>query len=308
LNWTVFFLLPLIAGSPGWCEVRFTYTEAKGLGPEAGVMRRDPSDILRVGDRHYLWYTKGEVHHGYDATVWFATSKDGRTWVEQGEALARGPKGGWDEQSVFTPNILRAEDRYWLYYTGVPKPFSNKGEDITKTAIGVAVSSSPDGPWKKLKSNPVLLPSEDPNEFDSLRVDDACLVVRENEIRLYYKGRQWDNTPRNTKMGVAIASIPEGPYRKHPENPVISGGHEVTVWTSEGGVTAMITHVGPNEIRNTLQHAADGIHFSKVEDLSGSIPHGPGVIRSGSPPEWGVHIGRREGFLPFLERFDLVRE
>jgi len=82
------------------------YSPATRLGPEKGVMRRDPSDIIKVGDLYYLWYTKGAVPHGYDATVWYAISPDGFTWTEKGEALPRGPQGAWDAQSVFTPNIL----------------------------------------------------------------------------------------------------------------------------------------------------------------------------------------------------------
>ena len=49
------------------------YSPAKGLGPEPGVMRRDPSDIIKVGDLYYVWYTKSHVAHGYDAKVWYAT-------------------------------------------------------------------------------------------------------------------------------------------------------------------------------------------------------------------------------------------
>lgn len=289
---------------------KIRFSPAIGIGPEKGIMRRDPSDIIRVGDLYYVWYTKGRVAHGYDATVWYATSPNGHKWTERGEALARGPKGSWDEQSVFTPNILVAEGKYWLFYTAVPKPFFNRGNKVTKTAIGVAVASSPNGPWQKLKTNPILKPSDDPNEFDSMRVDDACLIVREGRYWLYYKGRQWDNTPGNTKMGVAIADKPDGPYVKHERNPVVPGGHEVLVWPLGTGVMAMI-NIGLAGIRRTLQYAPDGLAFSKYRDLP-TVPNGPGAYRpeafadsgTGEMIEWGVHIGHKKGFLPFIERFD----
>ncbi|KPK41172.1 MAG: xylosidase, partial [Planctomycetes bacterium SM23_25] len=220
---------------------RIRYSPAHGIGLQQGVMRRDPSDIIQVGDLCYVWYTKGNVAHGYDATVWYATSPDGHTWTERGEALPRGPQGAWDDQSVFTPNILVATGKYWLFYTGVPKPFNNQGNQVTKSAIGVAVSDSPDGPWKKLAANPVLRCSNDPKDFDSMRVDDSCLIVRNGKYWLYYKGRQWDNTPANTKMGVAVAETPEGPYVKSTGNPVIAGGHEVLVWPLGTGVVALIS-------------------------------------------------------------------
>jgi len=298
------------------------YSPAIGLGPEKGVMRRDPSDIIRTREirydgnlvdirtTYYVWYTKSHVSHGYDATVWYATSTDGHTWVEKGEALPRGPEGSWDAQSVFTPNILVANKKYWLFYTAVPKPFNNKGNKVTKSAIGIAVADSPDGPWKKLAANPVLRCSEDPNHFDSMRVDDACLIVREGKYWLYYKGRQWNNTPANTKMGVAIAEKPEGPYRKYSRQPIIRGGHEVLVWPFGTGVVAML-NIGPEGIRRTLQYAPDGLNFSKMQDLK-AVPRAPGAYRpeaftesgKGRMIEWGIHIGYKKGYLPFLERFD----
>jgi len=273
-------------------------------------MRRDPSDIVKIKGLYYVWYTKGKVTDGYDATVWYATSPDGHAWTEKAEAVARGPEGSWDAQSVFTPNILVTKGQYWLFFTAVPKPFSNAGNKVTKSAIGIAVSDSPNGPWKKLESNPILKTSDDPRAFDSMRVDDACLVVRDGKYWLYYKGRQWDNTPANTQMGVAIAANPSGPYLKHPGNPIIAGGHEVMAWPLGDGVAALV-NIGPEGIGRTLQYAPDGLTFSRMQDLT-QIPRAAGAYRpeaftdssKGTMPKWGIQIGIQKGFLPFLERFD----
>lgn len=292
-------------------ELSYEKSPAMNLGLQKGVMRRDPSDIIRVNELYYVWYTKGAQYSGYDATIWYATSSDGHTWTEMGEALARGPKSTWDEQSVFTPNILMAEEKFWLFYTAVPKPFINSGPQITKTAIGIAVSKSPHGPWKKLKTNPILKASADPKDFDSMRVDDACLIVRGGKYWMYYKGRQWNNTPANTKMGVAIADKPEGPYVKHNTNPLTGGGHEVIVWPYGKGVVALIGHNGPKGVRETIQYAEDGIAFTKMSDLK-HIAWAAGTYRPeaysdnnrGKMIEWGLQIGTKKGYMPFLERFD----
>lgn len=92
--------------------VTVTRSDAKGIGVENGVMRRDPSDIIKVGDFYYVWYSKGTIAPGYDATIWYATSPDGCTWTEKGMALAKGTPGDWDGASVFTSNILVAEERF----------------------------------------------------------------------------------------------------------------------------------------------------------------------------------------------------
>lgn len=102
--------------------VTVTRSDAKGIGAENGVMRRDPSDIIKVGNFYYVWYSKGAIFSGYDATIWYATSTDGHEWSEKGMALAKGEPGNWDAASVFTPNILVAEGKYWLFYTAISKP------------------------------------------------------------------------------------------------------------------------------------------------------------------------------------------
>ena len=239
---------------------------------------------------------------GYDATVWHATSGDGFHWEERGEALPRGAAGEWDEQSVFTPNILVTEDRYYLFYTSVEMPYS---EDAL-TAIGVAFAESPNGPWTKCAGNPVLRTGPDP-AWDSHRVDDACLVVRDGRFWLYYKGRQKGLSPRETRMGLAVAEQPLGPYKKVKENPLIEGGHEVCVWRQGTGVAALIQPNGPEG--GTLQYSEDGIHFRRCAAVR--PPQAPGPYRPdfledeqpGAGIEWGLHINLRSGQLPFLERF-----
>jgi len=315
--WGIFCTLNLAAATvtmPQYVEAGFETSAVMGIGMETGVCRRDPSDIIKVGDLYYVWYTRHTNPtdpSGYDATVWYAVSKDGHKWTEKGEAIARGGKDTWDEHSVFTPNIMQAEGKYWLFYTAVPEPFINKITP-TKTALGMAVADSPDGPWKKLDTNPVLKASNDPKEFDSLRVDDAGLIVRNGKYWLYYKGRQWNNSPGKTKMGVAIADKPQGPYVKYAANPVIGGGHEVIVWPLGKGVVAQIGQVGPEVIRNTLQYAEDGLTFGKMSALK-NIAWAGGSYRSeaftdsgkGKMVEWGLrHITRNKAILPYLDRFE----
>ena len=281
------------------------YSPAIGLGYEPGVTRRDPSCVIKSGARYHVWYTKtSRATHGYDATIWYATSPDGRTWTERGEALPRGGPGAWDEQSVFTPGVLVAEGRTYLFYTSVEKPYSEQA----LTAIGVAVADSPDGPWIKHASNPIL-ETGPLGAWDSHRVDDACLIVRDGRYWLYYKGRQMGLSPRETKMGLAIADHPLGPYVKHPANPLIASGHEVLVWPMGEGVAAWVQPVGP--AGGTIQYSPDGVHFqTRAEVVPPRVPgpYCPDAFTDtafGHGFTWGIcqNSSRREPF-PFLERFD----
>lgn len=292
-------------------NVKAVYSPANGIGAESGVMRRDPSDIIKVGDLYYVWYSKGKIASGYDATVWYATSPDGRKWTEKGMALAKGKAGTWEGASVFTPNILVAESRYWLFYTGTSREFGKRFTPDSK--IGIAVSDSPDGPWERLATNPALKNSDNREDFDSHLVDDACLIVRDGKYWFYYKGRQLGKSPAQTQMGLAIADKPEGPYVKYEDNPVVPGNHEVLVWPQGKGVAALIGKVGPENITRSVLYAEDGLRFSKTHQVA-NVPTAAGAYRpeafaesgAGELIKWGVHIGKEKGLLPFIQRFDLV--
>ncbi len=283
----------------------FSYIPILG-GREEGVTRRDPSPVINHDGIYYVWYTKTtETYHGYTGTIWYATSEDGFEWVEQEEAVSKGEAGSFDEQAVFTPSILLVEGKYYMTYTAVPKPFINDGSDITKTAIGMAVAESPTGPWKKNKE-PILKTSDDENMFDSLRIDDTCFIVKNKQYYMYYKGRQINHTPAETKMGVAISKHPEGPYVKYEGNPVLESGHEVCVWPYAGGVCSLVCNVGPQG--NTIQYSNNGLRFKKVFDAV--PPKAPGPFREddfveGSEPglKWGICMREDNGW-PYLLRFD----
>jgi len=267
-------------------KIEFSYDKVSGIGYEKGLTRRDPSDVIKVGGICYVYYTKiyGRAP-GYWGTVWYATSKDdGYNWKEQGEILGLGKKDMFDAQATFTPNILFANGKYFLYYTGVkPTPGNAKGEfennstnDIT--AIGVAMSDSPFGPFTRVSEEPILKVSVEPEKFDSYRVDDAALLYRNGLYWLYHKGRSRVNEaegPAHTQMGVAYSSNPQGPFIKYYK-PILPQSHEVMIWQDGNGIAAL------SSLSNTLEYASDGIDFTsnKLSVKGKSIPKAPGAFRS----------------------------
>jgi arylsulfatase A len=301
--------------STGSKAVGFRYADA--IPHETGVVRRDPSDVIRVGGTYYVWYTKvtrqnDNYPSGYNGSLWYATSPDGQRWKEQGLCLAPSTADAWDSHGVFTPNIFATDNKYFLYYTAVAKPFDNVfSETVSATAIGVAISDSPDGPWQRHSANPILNAALDtPEAFDSLRVDDASLIVREDKIWMYYKGRSrahGPTGPTTTQMGVALAANPTGPFVKHAANPLHSG-HEVLVWPQSYGVGSMATAAGPRQ----LYYAFDGLQFTARNTLA-DPPHAPGIFREDNfrnnliapVPTWGIAHARAGDDL-HLVRFDFI--
>jgi hypothetical protein len=306
-------------------NVTFAYDEASGIGHEQGCTRRDPSDVIRVGDTWYVWYTKVYGRSpGYWGTIWYATSKDeGHTWKEKGEALGRGAEGAFDSQATFTPNILFAAGKYYLFYTGV-RPTPGRTDGVFEnnsvndfTAIGVAASGSPDGPFLRLHSGmPVLLISKEEHAFDSYRVDDAALLVRGGQYWLYYKGRNLrhgENGPARTQMGVAFADNPGGPYTRYGHNPVLDKSHEVMIWKQAGGVTCLAS------ISSTFEYARDGLDFStnrlNIKIPDDVRPKAPGAFRpdlvdrqAGDPGlSWGISMVNN-GDEAYLVRWRVVEK
>jgi len=325
---------------PEWfCEFK-THDLQGDFAYEEGTLRRDPSAVILVGDIYYTWYTKGSgetVGFGsgnpdakvfpWDLTeVWYATSKDGWTWQEQGLAVGRGPAGSFDDRAVFTPEIFVHEGKYYLVYQVVKAPYVVR----VKNQIGMAVADSPNGPWTKLDA-PILSPADNgewlgdeddrfavvsQGDFDSHKVHDPCLLHYNDKFYLYYKGEQMgerrDFGGRQIRWGVAISDRPEGPYTKSLYNPVTNSGHEVCVWHYDGGIAALLTTDGPE--KNTIQYAEDGINFEIMAVLKGA-PQALGLFRAnGFGPSqeataphdeirWGLcHVLR--GNWQYIQRFE----
>ena len=280
---------------------RFSYLPLQGLGYERGIVRRDPSCIIQVAGIYYVWYTRGAHpcpavgHEGatdtipampWDLTdVWYATSTDGHVWQEQGPAVERGPAGNYDERSIFTPDVLAHDSRFYLVYQVTAAPTWRS----TPESIAIAWADSPAGPWTK-SSTPVVEP--DPSgeidvrahpleatvqgSFDSLRVHDPALLFREGRYWLYFKGEGIGHSNMDSKWGVAVADDPLGPYVKSTRNPLTNSGHEVMVWNYAGGVGALLTRCGPE--KNTIQFAADGINFDVMSTII-DPPQAAGALR-----------------------------
>lgn len=284
----------------------FEVYDLKGdLAYEEGVVRRDPSGLIKHDGRYFVWYSRstgptlgfaGDMHvdkvFPWDrCDIWYATSEDGITWREEGPAIERGPAGGYDDRSVFTTEIFVHNGKYYQTYQTVKSPYTVR----VKNQVGIAWADSPYGPWHK-SAEPVLSPADNgiwkgaldnrfmverKGDFDSHKVHDPCLLLVGGKFHLYYKGEQMGEEitfgGRQIRHGVAIADNPLGPYVKSPYNPISNSGHEICVWNYREGVAALITTDGPE--KNTLQWAPDGINFDIRSVIKGA-PHAIGLNRT----------------------------
>ena len=86
----------------------FRYSRLEGLDYSQNTSRRDPTKVLKIDGTYYVWYTHRKTeapprgpHKATDtipsadwdlAEIWYATSKDGFVWQEQGVPNCRGDR------------------------------------------------------------------------------------------------------------------------------------------------------------------------------------------------------------------------
>ncbi|MEX0289209.1 MAG: glycoside hydrolase family 117 protein, partial [Flavobacteriaceae bacterium] len=263
---------------------QFKYTELKGFDyndHDGTISRRDPSKILYHNGKYYVWYTyrntpippQGAAKSNdtipssdWDLSeIWYATSNDGFTWEEQGVAIKRPKKPlvGW--RSVTTTDILEWEGKYYLYYQGFMEASGKRGDDCP---VAVSYSDSPDGPWTPY--NEIVIPNGAKGEWDQFSIHDPYPLVHNGKIYLYYKSDFGERPDLVRMQGLAIADNPLGPFTKHELNPVITSGHETSLFPFKEGVAALVYKDGPEH--NTIQYAADWVNF-EIASITELLPY-----------------------------------
>ncbi len=116
----------------------------------------------------------------------------------------------WDRFAPSNPEIHKFGDTYALLYianNGYHQPPHPRNQ-----RIGMAISQSLDGPWRKVGRDGLLLePSSDPDHWTyGSQVVNPTLVQVGGKFHLYFKS-QCQGLP-GTVYGVAIADQLEGPY------------------------------------------------------------------------------------------------
>lgn len=272
---------------------QFKYTKLQGFdynGGDGTITRRDPSKVLLENGKYYVWYTKRHTKvrpagaanatdeipsADWDlAEIWYATSKDGFTWDEQGVAVPRPPKPmpGW--RSVATPDILKWKGKYYLYYQAFVEPSGLKGDDCS---VAVAYSDSPDGPWTH--HDQIIIPNGPKGAWDQYTVQAPTPLIHNQKVYLYYKVDF--NRPEETRrggagrwsaMGLTISANPLGPFEKHPLNPIQNSGHEICFFPFKEGVASLVIRDGNEHF--TVQYAKDWVNF-EIAAITEMMPIAP---------------------------------
>lgn len=146
---------------PVRCLALVAVAAAAALGPAvaAPVLDRefaDP-DVVKVGGTYHAYATNGDGKH-----VQHATSRDLERWkADSGDVLP--VLGGWAaprRDLVWAPEVFDTGDGFTLHYTA-----HDRASD--RQCIGVARSSSPDGPFRPVGDGPLVCPAAEGGAIDA---------------------------------------------------------------------------------------------------------------------------------------------
>ena len=119
--------------------------------------------IVKEDDLYHLFFLKAPKslqnpdRRHEAARVGHAVGTDLRDWAVQPDALGPGPEGAWDDLAIWTGSALRAESRWYMFYTGI-----NQRERGAHQRIGMAVSDDL-ATWVK---HPVPVLTLDPLRYE----------------------------------------------------------------------------------------------------------------------------------------------
>ena len=190
----------------------------------------------------------------------------------------------WDGRSTHNPRILKQNGKYYLIYMGSTHPFAEPEYDQltldspwctvarANKRIGLAISDSPYGPWKRL-DEPIL--KTQPGTFYSFLTSNPSPIIQEDgSIVMIFKGRRYINGYQHSAMSLGIAYAPqiEGPYKVLNNNePIfeVNGQGEAEdpfLWKDSNGYHIIFKdHVAKftgEQGGGVMAHSKDGIQWT----------------------------------------------
>lgn len=126
----------------------------------------------------------------------------------------------WDGMATLNPTVIYHNGKYLMYYVGITYDFKQPANHIptrdmyeeawNTTRIGLAVATSPDGPWER-KDEPILLPRS--GKWDGAVTTNPAPVVHEDGFRgavLLKKGKYYVNGSLFVPSGVVLRGEGDG--------------------------------------------------------------------------------------------------
>lgn len=223
---------------------RRTFFSETGYHVWCGSVTQGPDEAF------YLLYSRWPVEAGFEGWVTASEIAVARSpdlfgpFTHLGVAFAGAGDEGWDAQVTHNPTVIRADDRYLLYYMG------NRGDRTywdhrNRQRIGVAWAEHPAGPWQR-DAKPLI--DVNPASWDALMTSNPAVAqTADGRWLMIYKTVSPGAMPFGGAVlhAVATADDPRGPFRRE-EHPVFTHAldsfpaEDPFVWRDGAGYRAIV--------------------------------------------------------------------
>lgn len=179
---------------------------------------RDPSEVILVDGRWYVYFTRVEGTHGFQGSVWVSSCAEtddpfnSSSWSKPVEVIPKGKPGrDPDGTGCFTPDCHYDGKRIFLFYTGLdsdlPNGLPSARDPFHPEHILVASSTNPTGPFEKTPKHSPHSATERALGYDEATIpgghrtlngqplfDNSLIdhgqwwIMPDGERRYYYKG------------------------------------------------------------------------------------------------------------------------
>lgn len=167
------------------------------------AMWNDPSVLYENGQ--YIMYASASVGFDGNVKIYRLVSTNSINWSlsPSTAVLEKGTGGAWDDKSVETPNVVKFNGTYYMFYTGY--------QTNTATDFKIGYATSPDGiTWTKSGSNPILDSvggAAVPDDFDQFVVAEPGAIVFNNQIYLYFTAQGYITTSGGVTINDQLMTI-----------------------------------------------------------------------------------------------------
>ena len=261
--------------------------------------------VLIENDTIKLWYAA--VGGDMKSRIGYAYSTDGVSWTKHSDMVINtGYSGEWDSKWLDTPEIVKVDSGYLLYFYGDSMGYDTNYthyEAVTHSAIGVAFSTNGIN-WTKYANNPVFSKGNI-GDWDVTWIESPAILVNDstNELLMWYNGID----TATWKLQIGLATSSDGvTWTKYANNPVITNGDMGTyddMWLGTPAVIYKTDHyemwyssAGSQDYNDTTKKfdtlricfatSANGIDWTKYENNTlfntGTTPY-DSLIDEGGP-------------------------
>lgn len=243
------------------------------------------SIIKESPDKYHLFYSRWKREYTFNGWLTFSeiahavSNSPSGPWEYKETVLKGREYGEWDEITAHNPKIKYFNGTYYLYYISTnlggkahtyqdllhlsTKSLKDKDRATLRKnqRTGVAVSSSINGPWKRM-NKPLIAPS---GPIENIAVNPAICQGNDENYYLIVKGDKPNEKKFIRNQAVAISKSPEGPFVIQP-HPVIGNldTEDVSMWYDDE--TSVFYAVFHAHSYIGLMTSDDGLHWKKAID------------------------------------------